>query len=167
MNKDPVYAINDYVWKLLKQKLQWKEIDGMVPMIPSRETPEFDGQSEPYIVYRASRETGRENDPFTKLAKLEYVIYAPNGNITAATKALDLLDDALGRFDDSAADINRNAHHPLNAGRSRFLDTRVDWTRVLDSQTVDPGESEGGAAAAYLSIRYQFTVEVGKYPILY
>lgn len=169
--QDPMHAINDYVWNLLRQEHGWTKIDGLLPFTPSREAPEFDGQKKPYFVYKGSRETGRGDLSPVRLATVQYLIYAQDlpseSGSNQVTEAIETIDNALNRLDESAIDINMSAHNTDNPRHALFDGTRVNWTRVLNTENADPGDAEGGKAVGYISVRYEYTVSEKPYGILY
>jgi len=174
---NPIYAINDYVWNVLRQELGWTKINNKVPVLPSREQPEFEGQTKPYLIYKGSRETGRGELSPVRLGVVQYMIYASDIAATQSTPsksstsqisaAIDLIDNALNRLDESGMDINRNAYNPQNPRHAAFNGTHVTWTRIIDTDTPDPSENEGGKAVGYISIRYQYSVAEKAYTVLY
>ncbi len=169
--QDPIHAIVDYVWNVLRQENGWTKINNKLPFSPSRETPEFDGQSKPYFVYKGSRETGRGDLSPVRLASLQFLIYAQDttteSGSSIVTKAIETIDNALNRLDQSALDVNINAYATQNPRRAQFNGTRVNWTRVLNTESPDPGSAEGGKPVGYISIRYEFTVQEQAHTILY
>jgi hypothetical protein len=157
-------SIIDYAWNILRQENGWTKINGKIPALPTNEQPEFDSQDQPYFLYADSRETGRGDLSPLRMGAINLLIFSKKGT-RVVDQALDTLENAFDRLDESALDINKSAYHPGNPRRSVFLDTHLTWTQVTNTLSAKPADSEGGKAQGLIVVRYQFTVNERPYTV--
>lgn len=156
-------SIIDYAWNILRQENDWTKINGKIPGLPTNEQPEFDSQQKPYFLYADSRETGRGDLTPLRLSSMNFLIFGEGTGVV--DDALDTLEAAFDRRDESALDINRSAYHPSNPRRAVFLDTHITWTQVTNTLSAKPADTEGGKAQGLIVIRYQFVVDEHPYTV--
>jgi len=160
----PVYLIRSYVWEVLKKNdpNTWDEskYGGIVPIVPLSEEPELDSYTGPHIVYGYA--LGRTNELHVrKSATMTFVVY--DQNFRRLTRTINILHTALGRDDETAADINRyttkyqsiqddktvNPYHGLAFG----------YVSLGYAEGGTPEESEGGRQSALMSISFEYYVD--------
>jgi len=156
-------SVIDYAWNILRQENGWTKINGKIPGLPTNEQPEFDSQKSPYFLYADSRETGRGDLSPLRLGTISFLIFGDGTGVV--DKALDTLEAAFDRRDESAQDINRSAYNPSNPRRVAFLDTHLTWTQVTNTLSAKPADTEGGKAQGLIVVRYQFTVTERPYTV--
>lgn len=145
----PVYALNQYIWKILQEKLEWTTINGAVPVTAAGDPPQFHNYNQPYLTYAYSAETVSESF-WNNIEVVTYTVFAQSVKETNA--ATTLINRALRRFDESATDVNYwIRQYPV------FQGVHFQWTQVLNTKSADPSAVQGEKTDGLISIRYAFT----------
>lgn len=154
--KNAVYALNSYTWKLLQVNLGWKEWKGVPPIIPVQQQPELMQSGRAFMVY------GSALHPPGHLYQLNteavsYVIYAPTA--TETNRVVNLLFDTFKRQDDAAADVNDwLAAEATSRGSHRgvyFTSIRA----TVAEKAERPADEEGGYLAGMVMVTAQFITD--------
>lgn len=152
----PVYAVNNYTWALLQQKLGWEKVSGKVPVIPSTQQPEFMQYDKPFIVYGFAAEPGNGDLYAHNVETVAYTVYGPN--VSGVNTATYMLNQAFRRFDESADDLNRWIHNG-STEKNLFMDINFTHTQVSAHAGADDQDQEGGRQDGMIVIRYGYTIQ--------
>jgi len=150
-NSDPVYALNQYVWRVLEANLGWDadNYEAPLPIVPSSQQPELLASGHPFIVY------GANYPPVAHLYVLRNCTVAYNIYSTSSTEVnnvVELFLDAFEGQDESAARVNNF----LDAeGRNRGI--TFGTIRPTFAEKAEPAESEGGYAAGMVMLDLKYT----------
>lgn len=152
----PALVIRQYVYAVLKANdfNVWKEANygDKIPIVPLGEEADLEGTSGPTIVYEYSNlNTGtfyvRGNGTMTFGVR--------DNNFRRITRTMNILQEALGRYDDTARDINEYlAARGAPWNEIGFGECHVTF---LDGGT--PPTSEGGEYVSIVSIEFDYFVE--------
>lgn len=151
-----VYALNSYVWKLLRVNLGLSTTDygGGIPMGPSAQQPELMTTGKPFIIF------GSVVGPAAHLYALRtesigYTIYASTA--TEADRIANLLVETFERQDESAADVNEWMDIEKEETEFRHHNIHFGSCRVTIAEKAEPAESEGGFYSAMVLIECKYT----------
>lgn len=152
----PAYLLRSYTWEVLKRNdpAVWDEAkyDGMIPIVPVAEEPELSEFSGPHIVYGFALDaTGRL--PEENSGSMTLAIY--DQDFRRQTKALNILQTAFGRADESAADINRFT----TSKGSAYIGIRFGTVNIGFIEGGTPEETEGGRQSALINVRFSYFVD--------
>lgn len=152
----PAYILRSYTWEVLKRNDPdvWNETkyDGMIPIVPVSEEPELSEFSGPHIVYGFALDaTGRLPEEYS--GSMTLAIY--DQDFRRLTKALNILQTAFGRADESAADINRFS----TAKGAAYIGMRFGTVSVGFVEGGTPEETEGGRQSALINVRFSYFVD--------
>lgn len=168
-----------YVWDKLQAELGWNknETGGLIPITIPSQQPEFNAFSAPYIVYRWSLISTGEMYPL-KEEQIVFNVYSDSEE--EIRTAVNLLDNCLSRYDDSAREINtficggtklvselNEQGEPslkgvgVSAATTNPLYKKIDikYTYVMAASGPDPALSEGGRMDGTITVRVAYTVE--------
>lgn len=152
-DKNAVYALNSYVWKLIEANLGWNVSDyaGARPIIPSAQQPEFMEQGKPFLIY------GSNNKPVEHLYAMRceavsYTIYSESS--TEANRVVNLLVDAFEGQDETAARVNE---HLTAEAKNRGIAFGSIGYKM--SNHAGPATDEGGYSAAFILLEMDYTVQ--------
>lgn len=153
--KDAVYALNSYTWKLLEANLGWKRWNGVPPIIPIAQQPEIMQSGEAFIVYGSAFHPPGHLYQRKKEAA-SYMIYATSS--TQVNRIVDLLFETFKRQDDAARDVNdwlvEEANHREGGHRGvHFESVRA----TMAEKAEDAPQEEGGYAVGLVLIEMYYT----------
>lgn len=158
-DKNAVYALNSYLWKLLEANLGWTKADygDKVPIIPVSQQPEMMQSGKAFIVYGSAIHPADHLYSLKKEA-VSYMIYGPSA--TEVNKIVNLLTEAFARQDDAAADVN---NWLVTEGASRtggYRDVHFGTIRTTMSEKAeDAPDEEGGYSAGLVLVETKYTVD--------
>lgn len=153
----PVFALIDYVWAVLaiNDPTTWdkSKYGGLIPIVPLNEEPElaeFDG---PRIIYDYSM-----TDPGTLYARSRgtATFAVRDFNYRRLTRTMNIIQEALGRLDDSARDVNDWIER--NKVRAVF-DISFGSIAVTFAESGTPEEEEGGMMVGVVGTSFDFFTE--------
>jgi hypothetical protein len=148
-----VYAVNRYSWALLNRNLNWQKVNGLVPIIPANQEPEFTQYNAPFMVYGTASEWA---GPMWWLQQEQcaYTVYSTSvGEINSAVR---VLNETFMRMDEAATDINQFVGK-VNTGQ--YDDLHFKTFEVVTAQSAQAAEEEGGRQNGLIVIRYKYTTE--------
>lgn len=151
----PVFALIDYAFAVLNKNDPnvWdrSKYGGLIPIVPLNEEPELTEFDGPRIIYDfTTTETG-------------VTYYRGRGTVTFAirdhnyrrlTRAMNILTESLGRFDESARDVNE---YITMSGVPFGLS--FGHIRVPFSEAGTPESEEGGMMTAVVGIAFDYFTE--------
>lgn len=136
------HVVNRYLWSLLSDNLgdDWKLVPNFgYPIVPAQQQPEVTESGLPYITYIYTDADSHYVFPF-QTQTLTYQFFHSRTNVISPV--LKLIKDKLGRWDESARDVNdwlRTADVPELYRRFNFKSIRV-----LGTTSAQPAGEEGG-----------------------
>jgi hypothetical protein len=148
-----VHGLNKYIWKLLQDELGWTIADygQMVPITTPQQQPEFNSFDKPYIVYGYTLQS---------LGTL----YALQGEVATYTvfstqssdirQAVNLIASKLGKFDESARDVNKFIAANGSADNKTFDYKSI---RVTQATGPEPAVTEGGRQDGSIIVSMEYT----------
>lgn len=149
-----VTTLNKYIWAEIQDKLGWQLVNGKVPITTAQEGPEFEDGTKPYIVYTYSKVGSPGGNWFMKQEQVTYRIVSPlEGDVR---QFLNLMEDALNRYDVSAKDVN---NFVARTQPPEFDAHKIDYKSiyVYSAEGADAQESEGGRSDGVLTVRILYT----------
>lgn len=155
----PVYVLRSYAWALLKanEPDTWDEekYGGLVPIVPLNEEPELSEYPGPRIIYEFSnQETGSMY--FRGRGSMTFAIR--DHNYRRLTRTMNILQEALGRFDESARDVNDYSER-LKAATGTDFDISFGHIRTSFAESGTPEEEEGGMMVGIVNVSHSYFVE--------
>lgn len=147
-----VTLLNRYLWQELQAKLGWGLVNGLIPFTTASQTPALETTDKPYIVYTYTKNPATRTDFFIKSESVMYRIVSPNES--DIRQALNLIEEALNRYDATARDINKMVDQMSSATHKRF---EFQTVYMFSAEGADPQESEGGRQDGYVSVRVVYT----------
>ncbi len=157
--KNAVYALNSYVWKLLRVNLGWTEWNGVPPVIPVSQQPEIMQSGKAFLVYGSAIHPASHLYQHKKEA-VSYMVYATSA--TEVNKIVNLLTDTFERQDEAAIDVNDWLALEGEPGNRTGGHRGVYFTTVkatMAEKAEDAAEEEGGYAAGMVLIEMQYTTD--------
>lgn len=163
-----VYAVNNYVWALLKKRLNWSTVTSknLIPIFPAQQQPEAMNSDEPFILYSSSLEANTGELEPHDAEIISYVIFAGGPNKEDdVDAAVTLIKDAFKSFS-SAETINAWVHSPIN----ETIDVRdqkdmITYTEVMNAESSGESTSEGGKVDGFVQVRVGYQTTPGNYKI--
>lgn len=156
------YATNSYVWELLKKHLDWSEINGLRPMIPAQQQPEFMNYKKPFIVYGFSEQfNDGELEPIGSVV-VHYVVFAQNEE--TVDRSIKLIRDAF-KAENSQENLNAWMLDPSNSLPEKNKDELATYTHVMDSVSAGGNDEEGGWKDGIISVRVGYKSNPMSYAI--
>lgn len=155
--KDAVYALNSYLWKLLKENLGWTRWNDVPPIVPDQQTPEVMQSGKAFLVY------GSAKHPPTHLYQhkseaASYMVYALSA--TEVNRIVDLLTDVFERQDEAAADVNDwlalEAQNRAGGHRGVYFTT---IRATMAEKAERPADEEGGYYGGLVMLEMRFTTD--------
>jgi hypothetical protein len=153
-----VTLLNRYLWQELQAKLGWGPVNGVIPFTTASQTPTFDNTDKPYIVYTYTKNPSGRTDFFIKSESVMYRIVSPHES--DIRQALNLIEEALNRYDASARDVNKMIDQMSSPIHKRF---EFQTVYMFSAEGADPQESEGGRQDGYVSVRATYTESGSEY----
>lgn len=152
-NKDAVYALNSYTWKLLEANLGWEKWKELPPIIPVAQQPELLQSGKAFLVYGSARHPAEHLYALVKEA-VSYTIYATSS--TEVNKIANLLADTFERQDEAADDVNswlvtEDPHRSSPRGIS------FGSIRTMMVEKATPADEEGGYVAGLVMLEMKYT----------
>ena len=148
-----VHGLNKYLWSRIKTELSWKESDygGLVPITTPQQQPEFNSYNKPYIVYSYTLQ-GTGPEWWMKREVAIYTIFSASP--ADVRQAVNLIDGALGRYEDSANAVNDYIQANGSADNKQF-----DYKIITTSQAngPEPSTSEGGRHDGRIVVAMEYT----------
>jgi hypothetical protein len=152
----PVYVLRNYVWDVIKTNvpgLDEADYGGLIPIVPVMEEPELAQYSGPYMVYGyVLSPTGGLHA--IKKGSMSFVVYSQN--FGTLTKITNLMEEALGRQDESAADINRYSDQ---IPRYKGISFGEVHTALVEGGSPESDEGEGGRQSAIVSVTFTYFMD--------
>lgn len=153
--KNAVYALNSYVWKLVEANLGWKRYQGLIPIVPVAQQPELMQSGRAFIVYGSAFHPPGHLYQMKKEA-VSYMIYAPNS--TEVNRIVNLLFDTFQRQDEAAADVNdwlvEEGKHKQGGHRGVHF---AIVKSTMAEKAEDAPDEEGGYAAGMVLVEMHYT----------
>lgn len=148
-----VHGLNKYIWSRLKSELGWKEADynGLIPLATPQQQPEFNALNKPYIVYSYTI-SGSSPDWWRKREIAIYTIFS--ANTADVRKAVNLIEAVLGRYDESAKEVNKYVQEFGSVDNKKF-----DYKIITTTQASgpEPSLSEGGRHDGRVIVSMEYT----------
>lgn len=155
--KNAVYALNSYIWKLVEANLGWSKWQSVPPIIPVQQQPEFLQSGKAFMVYGSAFHPPTHLYQHKKEAA-SYMVYARSA--TEVNKIVNLLMDTFERQDVAAADVNdwlaTEAEHRSGGHRGVYF-TTVHATMAEKAE--DAAEEEGGYFAGMVLLEMKYTTD--------
>lgn len=155
--KNAVYALNSYMWKLVEANLGWTRWNGVPPIIPVQQQPEIMQSGKSFMVYGSAFHPPGHLYQHKKQAA-SYMIYATTA--TEVNRIVELLFETFQRQDVAAHEVN---DWLVTEGESREGGHRgVYFTSVkstMAEKAEDPSEEEGGYFAGMVLVEMQYTTD--------
>lgn len=150
-----VHGVRRWMWQILQAELGWQTSDygGLVPITTPAQQPQLNDYSGPYIVYNYAEQSAGE-DYFIKEEQAAFAIYSANEE--DIRRVLNILVAYFGRYDDSAADLNRFLATQYNAFYKNFDYKNI---RVLSTSGANAPTQEGGRQDGLIILRYRYTYD--------
>lgn len=153
----PAFLLRQYVWAVLKANDPnvWKEDNygGKIPIVPLGEEADLEGYSGPTIIYEYTEQSPQGTMWMHNRATMTFGVR--DNNFRRLSRSLSILREALGRFDESARDVNQ------------FLGRKGEpWNQIgfgsISIGYVDggaPATAEGGDMIGLISIEFDYFAE--------
>lgn len=155
-----VSALNTYVWKVLEANvgLVKSDYNGLTPIIPRQQQPEFLTYAKPFLVYGSAIHPGTDFWGVRK-ESIAYNIYSTSSGMSNAIA--NLLALALERQDETATDINKHLDSMVGHGD---VPRKITFGSVKVTVTNDsaPADEEGGFYTSLVMLEVVYTV----YPVI-
>jgi len=154
----PVFVLIDYAYEVLANAdPSWNKsnFDGLIPIVPLNEEPElteFDGPRAIYEYTMSQRGTAYYRGQGS-------VIFAVRDhNFHRMARALNILDNALGREDESARDVNDFVEF-LKENRSIDFDVSFGHIRLNFVESGTGEIEEAGPLTGVISVSFDYFVD--------
>lgn len=147
-----IHIINKWLWTYLKNTDMFSgDYGGIVPIIPSEQTPELVGipSGLPFIVYNYKTNTGF-NDYWTYTEVAALMIY--DYQEPRMRDIRNFIMNITKRLDDTARDIN--AFNDFNANGIIF-----NYVKASAAASTAP-DQEGGRMGTMITLRYDYTRQI-------
>jgi hypothetical protein len=156
-DKNAVYALNSYIWKLLEANLGWSKSDygDKTPIIPFAQQPELLATGKPFLVYGSA--IAPSNHLFSlRRESVSYMIYSTSS--TELNKIVDLLNETFARQDEAAADVNQwldtEAPHRATPRGISFCSIRS----TMSEKANDVADEEGGNYSGLVMLETTYVI---------
>jgi hypothetical protein len=149
-----VHGANHYLWANLKDKLGWSESDynGLVPITPVQQQPEFIGFNKPFLVYAYSIDPIGVSS-WEKSETASYSIFSSDEE--DIRECINLMVKLFKDYDKSADDLNRYVSENLSEGYQKF---DYKYIRIAGGSGSQPAEQEGGRMDGLVTVNYVYTM---------
>ena len=153
----PPQLIRQYAWAVLKANdpTTWNEAryGGKIPIVPLGEEPDIEQYDGPTIVYEYG-ETHTQGTMYMRgRGTMSFGIHDTTFRRLARTT--NVLKEALGRFDDSARDINAY----LQARGTPWNEISFGYVSLVYVDGGTPAIAEGGSMMAIVAIDFDYFVD--------
>lgn len=153
--KNAVYALNSYMWKLVEANLGWTRWKGVPPIIPVAQQPEIMQSGKAFMVYGSAIHPPGHLYQHKKEAA-SYMIYGTTS--TEVNKIVELLVETFERQDVAADDVNdwlfEEAKHREGGHRGVYF---TSLKSTMAEKAEDAPDEEGGYAAGMVLIEMNYT----------
>lgn len=151
----PAFVLRSYLWAVLKANdpATWDEAKygGKTPIVPLSEEPDIEAYSGPHIVYGfAHSPTG--SLPANRGGSISFAVY--DSNFRRLSKTMNIIENAFGRLDESARDINN-----YTSMKPEFNGIRFGHTRISYMEGGTPETEEGGRQSSLISVSFDYFVD--------
>lgn len=153
-----VTILNRYLWQELQAKLNWTTVNGLIPITTANQSPDFENGTQPYIVYTYTKNPSAGTSFFVKSESVMYRIVSPNE--ADIRRALNLIEEALNRYDASARDVQQWIDTNGTANHKKF---EFQSIYMFSAEGADSQESEGGRRDGFVSLRVVYTETGSQY----
>lgn len=158
----PVYVLIDYAFGVLNandpQTWDRSKYGGLIPIVPLNEEPELqEYDTQPRIIYEFSNsETGTQW--FKGRGQVTFAVH--DHNFRRLTKAMNILEESFGRYDESARDVNDYVQRLKDRPVQKIdFDISFGHIRCTFSQSGTPEQDEGGPMIGLVNIQFDYFVE--------
>lgn len=151
-DKNAVYALNSYLWKLLEVNLGWEKTNELTPIVPVAQQPELMQGGKPFLVYGSAIHQPTHLYVLRKEA-VSYMVYATTAS--EINKIVNVIAQALERQDDAAADVNDWLVTEGNGRGVHFASIRV----TMAEKAEDAAEEEGGFYKGLIMLEARYTLD--------
>lgn len=150
----PAFLLRAYIWRLLEHNLGWSKVNygGLVPIVPVAEEPDITQYDHPYIVYGWASVPPVDNQHFRQRGSMSMVIYSTK--FTDIVDALTVIENALGREDLSAADVNN-----FTGQTPQFVGLRFGTIKIGFGEGPAPEGVEGGRQSGLVNLQFDYFVD--------
>lgn len=155
----PVYVLIDYAYEALAaDNPDWNKsnYDGLIPIVPLNEEPElteFDDKPRAIYEYTMSQ---RGTTYFRGQGAVSLAVR--DTNYRRLTRSLNVLDNALGRMDESARDVNAFVDY-VKTNRAVNFDVSFGNIRLTFIESGTPETEEGGPQVGVINVAFDYFVE--------
>lgn len=148
-----VHGLNKYIWKRIQDELGWSAADygNMTPITTPQQQPEFNAFDKPYIVYGYTLQGTNTLFP-VQGEVVTYTIFSTQS--ADIRKAVNLINSALNRFDESARDVN-NYLYANGSDDNKAFDYK--FIRVNQATGPEPAVTEGGRQDGSVIVSMEYT----------
>lgn len=155
--KNAVYALNSYIWKLVEANLGWTRWKGVPPIIPVQQQPEIMQSGKAFMVYGSAFHPPTHLHQHKKQAA-SYMIYGRSA--TEVNRIVELIYETFERQDLAAQDVNdwlaTEAQHRDGGHRGVYFTT---VTSTMAEKAEDPSNEEGGYFAGMVLLEMKYTTD--------
>ncbi len=151
-DRNAVYALNSYLWKLLEANLGLTTADyqGAKPIIPASQQPELMTFGKPFVVYGSAVHAAQHLYAL-RSESVAYNIYSTS--VTEANKIANLLVDCFERQDEAADDVNVWLGTEGNDRGISFATVKLSMV-----ERAEPADEEGGFVSSLVLLEVKYTV---------
>ena len=157
----PVYLLIDYAYAVLNandpETWDKTKYDNLIPIIPLNEEPEFSEFDGPRIIYEYSLQA-RGSAYYRGRGSVTFAIR--DHNYRRLTRAMNILDESLGREDESARDVNEFAdllaNRPVNPVPFNISFGHIG---ISFAESGTPEEEEGGMMVGVVNVSFDYFTE--------
>lgn len=148
-----VHGANQYLWQNLKTELGWAESDynGLVPITPVQQQPEFIGFNKPFLVYAYSVDP-IGTSTWEKSETVSYSIYSADES--DIRECINVMVKLFKNYDTSADELNTFVNSSLSDKYSKF---DYKYIRIAGASGSQPAEQEGGRMDGLVIVNFVYT----------
>lgn len=154
----PVYVLIDYVYEALAaDNPDWNKnnYDGLIPIVPLSEEPELTEYDGPKAIYEFAM-SQRGSMYYRGQGSVSFAVR--DSNFRRLTRSLNVIDNVLGRMDDSARDVNDFVDW-LKTTKNIDFDVSFGNIRLSFIESGTPETEEGGPQVGVISVLFDYFVE--------
>ena len=154
----PVYVLIDYAYEALaKDNPDWNRsnYENLIPIVPLNEEPELTEFSGPRAIYEYTM-SQRGTTPYRGQGSVSFAVH--DSNFRRLTRSLNVLDNYLGRMDESARDVNAFVDW-LKTERNVDFDVSFGNIRLSFIESGTPETEEGGPMIGLINVTFDYFVE--------
>lgn len=147
-----VHGANRYLWANLKAELGWTESDynGLVPITPVQQQPEFIGFNKPFLVYAYSVDPVGTST-WEKSETASYSIFSSDEQ--DIRECINVMIKLFKDYDKSADDLNKY----IASLSSKYSKFDYKYIRIAGAAGSQPAEQEGGRMDGLVTVNYVYT----------